>query len=257
MSFTIRNINITFYSIGIFIILGFIFFNLSVIKLAIYKYKNPKFWFDNIILLSIVTVIGARSAFVLQNLDRFTNNMHSIFLPDGFSFYGGALAFVIALFIMNINNIKNMIIWLDIFSASFFIWLFFSYIGHFLDGSNYGVPTDLPLGVIYRSIDTPVPYTIPIHPTQLYYAIFGIIVFIFLYWIIKNNRMQHGKITLFSIFAIAIADFCLQFLVDDKIILYWNLSLSQMIDIALIIIASLLLFFFSDIKAKFLETYPD
>jgi len=50
-------------------------------------------------------------------------------------------------------------------------------IGCTINGCCYGVETSLPWGIIYNHPDSYAPRGIPLHPTQLYELIFGLIVF--------------------------------------------------------------------------------
>lgn len=61
---------------------------------------------------------------------------------------------------------------LDIITLSLLLAGVAGYIGAFLGGQVYGVPTDLPIGVTYTSSDANVPFIRPIIPLALFYALF-------------------------------------------------------------------------------------
>ena len=65
--------------------------------------------------------------------------------------------------------------WLDAFVLSGLAGLFFIHIGYFLNGRHYGIPTDLPWGIAFDTFN--IPFTTPIHPTQIYSAILTFIIF--------------------------------------------------------------------------------
>ena len=84
-SFNIRDIFIEVYSIGLCMLIGFIVFNYYITKFAIYKQLDPKFWFNHIITFTLLALIGSRLFYVLENLERYRDNLSEIFIPDGFS----------------------------------------------------------------------------------------------------------------------------------------------------------------------------
>lgn len=236
--FTIGDISI--FSLGTFMVIGFIVFNIIIIALSHRKKLNIKFWNSHIVSLVIITIVGARTLYILTNIDRFQQNWSEIFLPDGFSFYGGGIAFLILLYFYAKKHKENFLLWTDIFTVSFFSWLFFSAIGHFLDGSNFGIPTDLPWGITFDSILSPVIYIVPIHPTQLYEALYAAVIFFFLLHLLTRSRIT-GVITFLGGFLLGTCDFFLNYLLGDTTTMIGSLRLEQVIDLFFIAICGGLL----------------
>lgn len=235
--------DISIYALGTMIVLGFIAFNIMIIRLSPLKKLNIKFWNNHIISLVVVTIIGARIFYVLTRWERFQQDWVQIFMPDGFSFYGGIIAFILLLHIYTQKNKENFLLWTDLFTVSFFPWLFFSAIGHFLDGSNYGVPTNLPWGVTIDNIVSPVPFTVPIHPTQLYEALYALMIFIFLWRVYRTSKTK-GLITFMGGFLLGTFDFFLNYFLGENTTMIGTLRLDQVFAILFMTICGGMLFSF-------------
>ncbi len=238
------NIGETFvYALGVCYVLGFIVFNMLVFQFSGFKKLNIKFWSNHIISLVVVTVIGARIGYVLLHSERFLETPSEILLPDGFSFYGGICFFLVLLYIHTKRDRENLLAWTDVFSISFFGWLIFASLGHFLDGTNFGIPTDLPWGVTFDNILSPVPYSVPIHPTQLYQSLFALLCLVGLflaYWKIKTP----GLITFLSGFLLGIFDYFLAYLLGEPTIMLGSMRIEQMFSLLIVAVTSALLFSF-------------
>ena len=184
------------YSSGLFSMLGFmagIYFLIKITrrsKLSI-NFLNDHFWK---FIFSIL--IGGRLLFVLNNLDIFKASPMSTLniLEGGFNFSGSALGFKIMLFYLCFKHGEKFFKWLDVSVLAGFLSFAFMDIGCFLDGCNYGQPTKLPWGITFENID--LPYSIPLHPTQLYSFIFhaSIVTILYRWWMTKPKKGQTGLI---------------------------------------------------------------
>lgn len=235
--------DISIYALGTMIVLGFMVFNIIIIRLSPLKKLNIKFWNNHIISLVVVTIIGARIFYVLTRWERFQQDWGQIWLPDGFSFYGGIIAFLVLLHIYTQKHKEHFLLWTDLFTVAFFPWLFFSAIGHFLDGSNYGIPTDLPWGITIDNIASPVPYTVPIHPTQLYEALYALIIFIFLLRMYHTTKTK-GLVTFIGGFLLGTCDFFLNYVLGEPTTMIGTLRLDQVFAMLFLTICGGMLFSF-------------
>ena len=68
-------------------------------------------------------------------------------------------------------------------------------LGSFLNGSSYGIPTDLPWAVVFTDPRGPAPLGIPLHPTQLYEALAGLLLFTAL-WAVRTRLRRDGSLFL-------------------------------------------------------------
>lgn len=220
--------------IGLGLILGLLFFEKDIAKRNI-DFKRANHIKTAII---IVFVIGFFGAFIFDALvknipfkyDLLKNNV-------GFTFYGGFILGLIALFIsfrflkVNTQNGLSLIVPLLLISHAF------GRIGCFMAGCCYGKPTNSIFGVTFP-IDS-FPYeeyqcSLSIHPTQLYEAFFLIILFfICLKYISFYNRIP------FYLISYGLLRFLIEFFrADNRGVLFSQtiLSPSQLISLLLILV---------------------
>lgn len=116
--------------------------------------------------------------------------------------------------------------------------------GCFLAGCCYGKPTNLPWGMIFPELSRAGRHFpgIPIHPTQLYYGITALMIYIYLLWY-KKRIHRVGEITALGFMMLAFSYFCITFLRGDipGNQLYFLLSHSQYFSLVLFF-SGLLLF---------------
>jgi phosphatidylglycerol:prolipoprotein diacylglycerol transferase len=65
-------------------------------------------------------------------------------------------------------------------------------LGCFFGGCCYGIPTELPWGTVFPTVDL-----IARHPTQIYECVFHLTMALFLYWALVNGRFQGQLIKLY------------------------------------------------------------
>lgn len=165
--------------------------------------------FDGFVLSVLVGAFFGRLGFIFFHLESFGLNI--LRWLDIFSYPGiNTLIFLsIASLYLYRYAIKNR--W-DVFEVMDFavgalcLGLFFSWWGLFLDGTGFGVATNLPIGMVFPGVFD------KHHPVQLYYTFFYLILFIYLTRVEYTYRTflwyRYGKKTaqtgfLSSIFLIA------------------------------------------------------
>lgn len=138
---------------------------------------------------------------------------------------GGYLGVVIAKKILKFTRSTG-----DLFAPGLALGIAIGRIGCFLNGCCYGIPTDLPWGVVFKGIVR--------HPTQIYESIFCFALFIYL-WSVRKTVNKEGD--LFKIFLIIYSffRFWVEFLRGDKVIFIFNLSIAQVVCAVIFIICAL------------------
>lgn len=129
--------------------------------------------------------------------------LRTFVLWDGnFSFAGAAFGVSVVLFIATRGSRTTFLQWLDVLLPATTLGLAFDWLGKFAAGQAYGSPTDVFWGVTY---DVPhVRYAVPVHPVQLYYAVFyTALTFILL--VVRKNARRAGAETLAGIIAATLA----------------------------------------------------
>ncbi len=135
-------------------------------------------------------LIASRLVFISRNLTSFFPDfgferfLRILYVWDkGLSVWGGLIGICLTLFWFCRREAESYRRWLDVFIVSILCALTFGNIGAFLDGRNYGIETTLPWGVeIANSI-----YAVPIHPVQMYAAIYCAILTFVLIQLFNRN----------------------------------------------------------------------
>jgi len=118
----------TIYTLWIFIGLAIIAGTYSTIKLA--KLNNLKIQFinDNSLFLVLISILGARVYFLIQNFQSYFYEISSqtllntLFIWDkGLSLTGAIISFTIAFYILCKKNEQNFLKWLDVIIPSFIL----------------------------------------------------------------------------------------------------------------------------------------
>lgn len=246
---------IEIYSYGFFIFIGFLIGVLITIKRV--KKAMIKISFERIADLFFYSVlsalIGSRAMFVLVNLNQFRGDPLEAFKiwKGGLVLYGGLIvaAFVAILYM----KLYRMPVWklADITSPSISLALFFGRMGCFLAGCCYGKESSLPWAVVFKDQRSLAKLNSPLHPTQLYEALVGLLLFIFL---MKWDRRKSFDGQLFFLFLLlySIARFFIEILRGDPrgFLLNEFISISQAIGIFLAFLSIFMLFYLKGQKEK-------
>lgn len=137
-----------------------------------------------------------------------TDPFRFLMIHDGnFSFLGMATGIIVVLYITCRTSRTTFLQWLDVILPATFFGMCFDWLGKFAAGQAYGRQTDLFWAVTY---DAPnVRFAVPIHPIQLYYAIFYLIL-TFVLLIVRKNARRAGAETLIGIVLASVATFFLE-----------------------------------------------
>lgn len=150
--------------------------------------------FVNVILVTLVAaVIGARGLYVIEHLAEFRSQWGSVFAlwQGGLTLYGGVVAGTFGGLVA--ARRFGLPRWLvaDALTPSLALGTMFGRVGCWLNGCCYGHPTTLPWGVKF-------PYgsfaylefgDTPVHPSQLYNAGMGLLLFAVFWGLRKRVRV--------------------------------------------------------------------
>jgi phosphatidylglycerol:prolipoprotein diacylglycerol transferase len=137
----------------------------------------------NVILVTLVaSVFGARMLYVLEHLPEFRREWTSVLAlwQGGLTLYGGIAAGTFAGLVAARRMRLPVWITADALTPSLALGTMFGRIGCFLNGCCYGRPTSLPWGVVFPH-DSFAYLEFgdqPVHPSQLYNALAGLLMFV-------------------------------------------------------------------------------
>ncbi|MFQ6082724.1 MAG: prolipoprotein diacylglyceryl transferase [Candidatus Aminicenantia bacterium] len=182
-------------------------------------------------LIMLGAIIGARLFFVLENVKYF-----SIYPIDilkiwrgGTSSYGGFIGGFIIPFVYFKKFKLDFWSYADALVPSVCIGIFIKRIGCFLNWCCYGMASNLPWAVNVGDF--------PRHPTQIYLAMNGLILFFIFLWL---RKMVRPSSTLFLLFVISYAGvrFLIEFLRDSERYIL-NLTMAQITSLVILFVALL------------------
>lgn len=181
---------------------------------------TPDFTINLAFIVIIAAILGARLFYVFYHWSEFSGNLLSIINPfgaggtigiAGLNLYGGFICAVLSGVIY--IRMEKEPFWptMDLFAPAVALGTFFTRIGCFFNGCCFGNQCDLPWGVHFP--EGSIPYSIfqdvAVHPTQLYMSLFGLGLFLMLYFL---DKRKHFPGMIFAVFLIFEAMF--RFLVE-------------------------------------------
>lgn len=135
-----------------------------------------------------------------------------IFWDGGFSLLGGAIGIGIVIYWATLHQRSTFLQWLDVLLPAACFGMAFEWVGKFFAGISYGKPTDAFWGVTYDAMG--VRYVVPVHPVQLYYAVFFFLL-TFLLLLIRKHSRRAGAETLFGVLCAAAVTFAFEYFRGD------------------------------------------
>lgn len=226
---------ITVFSLWFFIAVGFVAASLLFVRLAKRNRVRLGLLADHSLTLFFSALILSRVAFIAQNTDLYFYNfsirsVFSVFAiwDKGLSFWGAVVGFVIALAVIARQNRESLSkIW-DMLVPAALVGMVCGDFGALLDGINYGKPTDLPWGIVFRSAS--VKYISAVHPTEIYAMIYTLAVVVILLTLLKNLRgVASGFVSNAGVFLFSTFKFLEEFFRGDETIKLMSIRVPQIL----------------------------
>jgi phosphatidylglycerol:prolipoprotein diacylglycerol transferase len=252
--FIIPWLDMPLYSYGVFLGVAFIsgwYLTYSYTNREGLPYKSVTY---ALALIVIFSMAGAHVAHVLSNTSwegiQFQKFIQELLTPrrEGLVAYGGFMGGTMALVFY--AWVRKFSAWsfLDCATPGLALGLGLTRIGCFLAGCCHGRPTEYPLGMVFpygshaaRVFPDPAapamhPYSLPVHPTQLYESALGLFILLPLAIRLMPNRRATGQNFLTFMALYAIGRFCLEWIRgdDDRGTVFGIFSTSQFIGICIL-----------------------
>lgn len=239
---------VTVFSLWFMITLGFVAGSLIFVKLAKRYRMRLTVLFDHGIPLFFWTLIVSRLVFVVFHSDLYFyqfkfSKLTSIFAvwDKGLSFWGAALAWAAGVWFLSQKQKEPASKVFDIAAPAFLIGIFFGNIGAFLDGINFGAPTQLPWGMTFLSAN--VKYIAPIHPTQIYGALYVAAIAAFLFILLKELRGRlPGFVAETGVFLFSLLRFFEEFFRGDETVKIAFLRLPHLVSAVFVLAGCYLIY---------------
>ncbi|PJC36493.1 hypothetical protein CO046_05440 [Candidatus Peregrinibacteria bacterium CG_4_9_14_0_2_um_filter_53_11] len=227
---------LTVYSLWFFVTLSFV---AGVFLFTHFSKKNRlriDLITDNALSLFLVSLITARLFFIALNWQNYfyefsVDSSLKLFeiWDKGLSFWGGLVGFA-AVLVWKARGAREQLLSLaDHLAPPLMLAISITSFGAFLDGANYGVPTELPWGVAFRSAN--VKYISEIHPTQLYGLVYSGALALLGFWLLKKLRGKSmlGLISELTLTGYGLLRFLEEFVRGDDLLTIGEVRLSQIL----------------------------
>jgi len=186
-------------------------------------------------------VIGARFAFVIQNLQHY--RLHPVegfsIWTGGMTFYGGLVGGVLAGMIVCRLRRISIPDTADLAALSFPIGYAVGRIGCFLNGCCYGGACEPPLGMRFHVEGGLTPFS---HPAQLYSAAAGVLMYLILVRL-EPRRNYPGQLMWAFLFLYGVYRFLIEFVragVTAEVTGFFGLTTGQIVSLLLAAVAGTL-----------------
>ncbi len=154
-------------------------------------------------LIVIFGLLGARILYVVTHIEEFQGRWLDIINPiqsdgrigiAGLVLLGGVIAGVLTTIAYTWLKNLSLLHILDVFAPSLALGIGIGRIGCFLNGCCFGLPTELPWGVVFPStcLAGSIQQGVHIHPTQLYAVLYSIALFFLLIFLERRFKKFDG-----------------------------------------------------------------
>jgi len=183
---------LTIHAYGLFFTLGVIVGLLVAFRFGLDEGINSLVILDMGFIIILFALIGSRLAYVIINISYYRDHVLDILKiwDGGLVFSGGLIAVLLVLgWYSKFNHLTFWEIG-DLWAPSAAIGQGIGYLGCFLAGCCYGKPAEVEWGVVFTNPNSLAPLNIPLHPTQIYGALSGFIIFFVLIKLYAKKRFE-------------------------------------------------------------------
>ncbi len=161
-------------------------------------------------------IVGARLLYVLLKPNYFLQHPLDILLfwKGGLVFVGGAIGAVGAAIIYLRSHGEPFWAWADAFAPGIAAGQAVGRIGCLMAGCCYGKTCDLPWAVSFTNPNSLAPLHIPLHPTQIYHSLAGVLTLALLYGF-KQRLKGSGQLFGLLLMAYGVLRFSIELLRGD------------------------------------------
>jgi phosphatidylglycerol:prolipoprotein diacylglycerol transferase len=248
--FRIPGLNLPVYGFGLMVVIAFYVALIVAVRRCRRARLDPAVIFDLAVWMLLGGLIGARLFYVVESWGGSVRTLAQVFMiwEGGIVFYGGALGGFAALFLFWVVRRFPLAATLDAIAPSVALGSGLGRIGCFLNGCCYGdvcniralavrFPKDSPAWLAERAhglIPADAPTSLPLHPTQLYLALDGLILFLLLSAFYPLRR-RDGEVIALLMVTYPVTRFFIERLRDDDPALGLGLTISQWISMVLVL----------------------
>ncbi len=242
-SFTVFGFQIYFY--GVLIALGFVLAMLYCSRQAPRFGIKPDDFFDMMLWLIPIVIVGARIYYVLFRLDYYLAHPGEILAirDGGLAIYGGVIAGVLVIWLFCRKKKIAVPALLDLTIHGLLIGQIIGRWGNFMNREAFGAQTEI---FCRMGLTQPGGATIYVHPTFLYESLWNLAGLIFLIVFVRRGKRKYdGQCALIYFFWYGLGRAWIEGLRADSLYIgNTGLRVSQLLSIALCLVSLALLIVF-------------
>jgi phosphatidylglycerol---prolipoprotein diacylglyceryl transferase len=207
---------VSVYSYGFMIALGAM---AGVAYMAIQGKRDAYLSFDQanslFVFIFIAAFVGGKVFLFFEDIPFYMNHPGKLLAGRGFVFYGSFLFAIPTMLVFFRKHKLPTYAMLDVMAVTTCLVHIFGRTGCFLAGCCYGKPTDSVLGVTFTDTASQArPLMAPLHPSQLYEAVYIFLVMLLLLFLRKRKKF-YGQLFLAYLMLYAVGRFLLEYLRGD------------------------------------------
>ena len=229
------------FSYGVFSALGFLIAVFWFLRIAQKNHLHLEFIADHFFSLILWSLIGARLGYIFVFFSRYQQSLWStLAIWDGGYLLWSGIVFFLGAFFYHCSVQKEKIgQWLDVLIPAGALAFVFESFGAFLGGNKYGMPTELPWGLIFENAE--VPFTIPVHPVQLY-LLLGLLVLLLFIKALHKRSIRESLVGLLSLAGFALISFITEYFRGDEMLLFFGIRFTQVLQLLVFGFSLMLIF---------------
>jgi phosphatidylglycerol:prolipoprotein diacylglycerol transferase len=244
---------LTIHSYGLFVALGFAVAFLVILRIGKAQRMKTQQIMDIGFIVILMAIIGSRLAYVAMNFSHYKAHPVDIIKiwEGGLVFSGGLVAVVLVMIWYLRRHRLSFRPMGDLCAPGIAIGQAIGRLGCFMAGCCYGRPTDLPWAVTFTHPQSLAPLNTPLHPTQLYSAFSGFIIFLVLMFLNAKKQFQGQVFIWFLILHSTARLFMERFRGDERgLIAGTEMSTTQLLTLLVLLGAVVALFILKSKKEK-------
>jgi phosphatidylglycerol:prolipoprotein diacylglycerol transferase len=200
----------------------------------------------------IAALVGAKLLLFIVDFRHFTSSWQefSTLLRSGGVFYGGLIAAVVVC-IYQLRKHK-LPLWTsgDLFAPGIALGYMVGRLGCLMAGCCYGKRTDVPWAITFTdpaaNLNVGTPLNVPLHPTQIYESLAGLIILAILLFVERRGRAFPGRTFWLFVLLYSVFRFVIEFYRgDERGLVFDALSTSQFISVILAPLSIAMLWYLS------------
>lgn len=246
--FRIPGLGVPVYGFGLMVALAFCAGLWLAVRRARREGLDPDVVYDMAVWLMVGGLVGARLFFVAEYWGEKITTLAEVVRvwEGGIVFYGSVIGAVVALLLFRAFRRFPVLATLDALAPSVALGIALGRVGCFLNGCCYGDPCPIPWLAVRFPRDSPAwlaeraqrlipadaPTSLPLHPTQLYSALDGLVLLALLTAYYPLRR-RDGEVIGLLMLTYPVTRFLIEALRDDESTFVLGLTVAQVVSLFL------------------------